>query len=86
MPASNSNGTLSERTKLPLSLVALVLGAVLALSGAWARIEAHAANLDLHHSTQQLDQTYLRQDVATEQLKAIRADIDTIKKAVAPDR
>ena len=81
---ANGNGTLSEKTKLPLSLVIIIAGLLLAASASYWGVSSslgqHVENCDVHHSTQALDSTYMRKDLSDQRYNALRDTLDEVRK------
>ena len=71
-----ANG-LSERTRITVTvgLAVVVLTAVVSGTLAWAkldgRVDAHAGNCDVHHTTSDLDARYMPREVSDERYRAL---------------
>ena len=67
-------------------LVCIIVGGWYGLKGqvsaSAADLASHAKDCDIHHSTKDLDATYLRKDVSEAEFSAIRADLRDIKQAL----
>lgn len=81
-----SNGTISEKTRVPLSFV---LGLAVVVAGAagsfWAvksALAQHSGDCNIHHSTEALDKTYLRKDLSQEQMGQLTEAIRDLKTEV----
>lgn len=78
-----TNGTtISNNSKIALPLVITLLVAVLAISGfAYTMLgssQIHACNVDVHHSTADLDNTYARNKLVEQQYLEITRRLDRI--------
>ena len=67
-------------------LVCIMVGGWYGLKGqvsaSASDLAAHAKDCDIHHSTKDLDGTYLRKDVSEAEFSAIRGDLRDIKQAL----
>ncbi len=81
--AANGNGTISDKSKLTLPLVIMLITATLGAAGwIWsvqAGTQAHCGNADIHHPTQALDGRYVQQPVMEAQFAEVMRRLDRIE-------
>jgi hypothetical protein len=86
-----AESTISEKTRLPLSLVIAVAVLVAGAAGGFqvvkSSLDEHKGNCALHHDTEQLDERYVLQQVSTERyerlskvMERIEAKLDRIEE------
>jgi hypothetical protein len=66
----------------PSIIVALIISLV-GFIGAWTLVKAHPEDLNLHHTNDQLNATYMRKDVADERWADNYKRLDRIETAQA---
>ena len=81
-PNGNGNGTGFWRQvaapQMILALAILLFGGVMA----WARIDGHTHDCNIHHTTAQLDAAYTRRDVYDERQEAVEARLERIETKI----
>ena len=76
--SSNGNGAWWRALVSPpflLTLALLLVGG----AAAWTRVDSHTQDCNVHHTMQQLDDSYVRRDVHDEQIAALRRQVDRIE-------
>lgn len=80
---ANGNGVLSEKTRVPITFLIVVAGLLLTAAGSFWGVSAtlgqHVTNIDIHHSTEALDKTYMRRDLSDQRYQQLCIALDKVQ-------